>query len=525
MTRLRSLGLRTRLAIALVAVAALAIGLATLLSHRGLHPGLRDAAEAHLERSAGQVAAEAVDLYARDGGWTPAELHSLQHLALLNHLTIGIRRPDGTELELSATEDLVETEAAPSGFTTTRQVTEGGVPVATITVRPLTSASLIAEESALEGSLNRPHLAAGAISAAAALVLAFVLAQMLARPLRRIRDGADRIAAGDLDTRIEASGGAELAAVSNALNGLARTLQREEELRKESVANVAHEFRTPVSGLLSRIEAAQDGVLEDEDANLAAMHGEALRLARLIDDLSQLAEAQRPDLLLRKTEVDLAEVAMRIADAFRPQFEEKGIALTLDAEPARLAGDADRLGQVLSNLLSNALRYTPRGGFVEIRVRATGATVTLEVRDTGIGIAPDDRERIFDRFWRAEKSRSRATGGAGIGLAIVRELVLAHGGTVEVISALGVGSRFKVTLPIRLPRRAPGRPGATALPPGPVAPRFTESSQGVRRIASRNEERRDNGLIRQAPSSGDVTPDDRRAPAILESTPEEPVTP
>jgi len=468
MKRIQSLGLRARLAIALVALAALAVGLATLLSHRGIHPRLQDAADARLERSAQQVAAEAEDLYTRDGEWTPVELHSIQHLALLNHLTISIREADGTQLELSETEDLEASNTpASSAFTVSRPVTQDGTPVATVTVRPLATASLTPEETALEGSLNRLHLAAGAISAAAALVLAFVIAQMLARPLRRIRDGANRIAAGDLDTRVEPTGGPELAAVSDALNRLARTLQREEELRKENVANVAHEFRTPVSGLLSRIEAAQDGVLEDEEENLAAMHTEALRLTRLLDDLSQLAEAQRPDVALRKQEVDLAEVAMRIVDALRPQFEEKGVELSVDTEPAAMTGDADRLGQVVSNLLSNALRYTDRGGFVEVGVHVTGSVVSLEVRDTGIGIAPADQERIFDRFWRAEKSRSRSTGGAGIGLAIVRELVLAHDGTVQVTSAVGVGSRFTVTFPARRPvsppRRTVTRPDTSAL--------------------------------------------------------------
>lgn len=461
------LGLRARLAIALVALAALAVGLATLLSHRGIHPRFQDAADARLERSAQQVATDAEDLFARDGGWTPSELHSLQHLALLNHLTVSIQESDGTQLQLSGPDDLATLDTAASdAFTVSRPVKQGGVTVATITVRPLATASLTPEETALEGSLNRLHLAAGAVSAAAALVLAFVMAQMLARPLRRIRDGANRIAAGDLDTRVELTGGPELAAVGDALNRLAGTLQREEELRKENIANVAHEFRTPVSGLLSRIEAAQDGILEDEEANLSAMHAEALRLTRLLDDLSQLAEAQRPDVLLRKHEVDLAEVAMRIVDAFRPQFEAKGVELTVDTEPATMLGDADRLGQVLSNLLSNALRYTEPGGFVEVGVRTNGATASLDVRDTGIGIARADQDRIFDRFWRAEKSRSRSTGGAGIGLAIVRELVLAHEGTVQVISAVGVGSRFTVSFPAQRPappRRTIIRPDRAAL--------------------------------------------------------------
>lgn len=443
----RSFSLRVRLAIAFVALAVFAVGLATLLSHQGVNPRLQEAAEARLGRSASQVVNEAQALYDRGGGWSQSELQTLEHLALANHLQVEIVEPGGTPLVLGDSAGVSELPAPDRDPIVSQTIVENGRDVATVVVTPRGGNPLTAEEGELESSLNRLHLIAGGIAAAAAVVLALLLAQTLLRPLQRIRKGADEIAAGNLSARVAPTGATELAGVATALNRLAETLEHEEELRRESVANVAHEFRTPVSGVLSRIEAAQDGVLEDEDENLAAMHAEAMRLKHLLDDLSQLAEAQRPDLLLRKLPVDLAEIVRTSVDAIAPQFAEKAIELHLDLEPTVLAGDPVRLGQIVGNLLSNAFRYTEPDGFVEVRVRRIGDSVRLEVRDTGIGIHPDDHGRIFERFWRAEKSRSRATGGAGIGLSIVRELVRAHNGEVEVRSAPGKGSLFRVTLP------------------------------------------------------------------------------
>ena len=292
------------------------------------------------------------------------------------------------------------------------------------------------------------HLVAGVVSAAIAVLVALYLAVTLSRPLRRIRAGADAMSAGDLDARVPESGDDEIAAVADALNRLAETLQQEEGLRKESVADLAHELRTPVQGILARVEAAQDGVLDDEKANLSAMHDEALRLARLLDDLSALAEAERPGLLLDAGPVDLAAIAGAQTAAFSGAFADKGIALSSDLQPAIVDGEPGRLEQIVVNLLSNALRYTDAGGSVHVAVREDGEDALLEVTDTGIGIAPEDLPRVFARFWRGEKSRSRDTGGAGIGLAIVRELVLAHGGAVTVESTPGEGSVFRVSLPM-----------------------------------------------------------------------------
>ncbi len=437
-------GLRVRLALAFVGVAVLAVGLATLLSNRGLHPRVSEAAQSRLERSAEHMAEVAAAVYRDEGGWSAEARHTLTHLAQLN----------GVRLRLTGV------LPAPSA---TAAVLVDGREVGRVAVAPESGTLLTQEEEHLQTSLDRLHLVAGTASVVAALLLAFLLAETLSRPLRRIRDAAQRIEEGDLTARLELGGDSEMRAVGHALNRLAETLEHEEEIRKASVADLAHELRTPVSALLSRIEAAQDGVLEDEAANLASMHAETLRLARLLDDLERLADAERPGLLVEKRVVDLADVGRREADAFAQRFAAKEVGFSTELEPVPVRGDADRLGQVVSNLLSNALRYTEPGGRVDLSVRREGRSAVLEVVDTGVGIVPEDLGHVFTRFWRGEKSRSRATGGAGIGLAIVHELVRAHDGRIDVESRPGAGSTFRVSLPL-LDTRGLHENGRTASP-------------------------------------------------------------
>lgn len=436
-------GLRARLAIALVGVAVLAVGLATLLANRGLHPRVAGAAEARIQRSAEHMAGVAASVYGENGGWTPGGVETLEHLADLNRLALRVLGPGGVRIAAGHPHPALDN----AEISASAPVVVGNRTVGTVLVAPLSGKLLTPEEEHLQASLDRLHLIAGAASVAAALLVAFLLAQTLSGPLRRIRLTAQRIEQGELGARVDLGGDAEVRAVGHALNRLADTLQHEEELRKESVADLAHELRTPVSGLLSRIEAAQDGVLSDAAANLEAMHAEALRLTRLLDDLARLAEAERPGLLLEKRHVDLADVAREELERFRLRFAEKGIEVEGSFARAPVNGDPKRLGQVAANLLSNALRYTEPGGRVRVRVETERGSALLEVVDTGIGIAPDDLKHIFKRFWRGEKSRSRATGGTGIGLAIVQELVRAHDGRIDVESAPGRGSAFRVFVP------------------------------------------------------------------------------
>ena len=434
MSRLRALGLRARLAFALVAVAALAIGIATILGDLGLEPRLEDSAHARLARAADHFAEVSAVVYAEAGSWERAR-PTLRHLAALDDLQAQVA-VDGRIVVI--TDPLGEVRAqAP--------IRLGGRVLGTATISPTSGTLLTQEERDLRRSLDRLHLVSGSAAIAVALVIAFLLAQTLTQPLRRLLQTAERMERGEVDVRVAPGGVAELDALGRALNRLAETLEHEEEIRKANAADLGHELRTPVNALLSRLEAAQDGVLTGPD-NLEAMHAETLRLTRLLDDLARLADAERPGLLLDKRDVDLAAVAARVRDSFAPRFEDSGVALVLDSAPVVVLGDEARLEQIATNLVANAWRYTDSGE-VRLRVAREGDDAVLEVADTGVGIAPGDLRHIFTRFWRGDRSRSRATGGAGIGLAIVRELVRAHDGRIDVDSTPGVGTTFRVILP------------------------------------------------------------------------------
>jgi two-component system sensor histidine kinase BaeS len=437
------LGLRARLAIALIGIAVLTVDLSMLFSTIGLNGRVAAAARERLTGQALHIADAAAGVYSSAGAkWTGVALSTLGHVAAAGGIRI----------------QLVDTAGKPMGTADPRlaagvphasaEVMVNGHVVGHLTITPLNGQLLTPEEIHLKHSLDVLHLYAGVASGVVALCLAFFLAGTLSAPLRRIRAGAERLSRGELATRVALGGDDEIRAVGLALNRLAETLQQEEALRKESVADLAHELRTPVTGILSRIEAAQDGVMVDAVANLDAMHDEATRLVRLLDDLRNLTDAERPGLLVEKRPLDLAVLAARQVELAGPAFAEKGVGLRGDLVRAFVDGDAARLAQVVANLLSNALRYTPSSGSVTVVVGTSDGSALLEVADTGIGIAAEDLPHIFTRFWRGDRSRSRETGGAGIGLAIVSELVLAHDGTVAVESVLGKGSRFVVRLPL-----------------------------------------------------------------------------
>ena len=450
---LARLSLRARLAAALVAVAVLTLGIATLLANRGLDPLVADAARARLERSAQHVAEVAQTVYQENGGWSQAARGTLEHLAEVDGLRIAVRS-DGVTFG----SDLTGAETA------TADLKVGRGEVGTVEVAQVGNGLLTPEEAHLRHSLDKLHLVAGAISVAAALVLAILLAETLSRPLRRIRRAAERIGEGDLKTRVEPVGAQETRSVAQALNRLAETLGYEEEVRKQTVADLGHELRTPVNGLLTRIEAAQDGLLDGSE-NLAAMHDEALRLTHLLDDLARLADAEQPGMLIDKVPLDIGSVARSAGEAFAPRFADAGVDFTFEAGPGSVwvEGDAGRLEQIISNLLSNALRYTRPGGSVVLRARRADDSAILEVADTGLGIPPEDLRHIFTRFWRGDPSRSPASGGTGIGLAIVRELVRAHDGRIDVESTVGEGSTFRVVLQAIEPVTSQPR----SMPPGP----------------------------------------------------------
>jgi two-component system sensor histidine kinase BaeS len=293
--------------------------------------------------------------------------------------------------------------------------------------------------------------AAVAASVAGALALSWIVSARVVRPVRELAGAAQRIAHGARTARVPASGADELAQLAGAFNEMAASLEQAEQIRSQLLADVAHELRTPLATVESYVEALADGVLATDDENWGVIRAETSRLNRLVDDLQKVSRAQAHQLDLHPTPTPPGELLQDSVKAAQPGYAAKRVRLELQIEPQLpdLDADRERLAEVLANLLTNALRHTPTGGTVHVSARRHGALIEIAVADTGEGIAVEHLERVFERFYRVDPARSRASGGTGIGLAIVRAIVEAHGGTATAVSqGIGHGTTLTIRLPI-----------------------------------------------------------------------------
>jgi two-component system sensor histidine kinase BaeS len=296
-------------------------------------------------------------------------------------------------------------------------------------------------------SVTTVVLAAAVVAGIASIVLAIVMARMLARPLAEVSGAARRIAEGDYAARVPRDGPEELAGLADSFNQMAASLERQEAMRRDFIANAAHELRTPLTNLQGYLEALRDGVITADRATYESLWDEAERLVRLSHSLDSLAEGDAATARPPLEELDLAAAIRAALDLAQPTLERAELHLDVDV-PERLPAhaDPDALAQILGNLISNAARYTPAGGTVTVRAEQGAMDRRVSISNTGDGIPPADLERVFERFYRVEKSRDRALGGAGIGLAIVKQLVEAGGGRVGAESSDGQ-TRFWFSLP------------------------------------------------------------------------------
>ncbi|WP_328449877.1 sensor histidine kinase [Amycolatopsis sp. NBC_00438] len=277
---------------------------------------------------------------------------------------------------------------------------------------------------------------------ALAVAITVLVSTRLSRPLRALTEAAEQDRPAPVKSRDE------VGYLATAFNDLTARRERIEEQRKAMVSDIAHELRNPLNVIRGRLEAAEDGHLPFDQALSTSLLEETVLLQHIVEDLQDLAAADAGHLRLYPETVDAAELAGQVAAAHADRAAAAGVTLSVEAAgEARLTADPVRLRQVTGNLVGNAIRHTPAGGRVTIHVSSTVDEVVLAVADTGTGIAPEHLPHVFDRFWRAEKSRSRQTGGSGLGLAIVRHLVQAHGGTIAVESEVDSGSTFTVRLP------------------------------------------------------------------------------
>lgn len=420
-----------------VAVVGLFAGLMYLVTRSDINSLTASGAQ-HVEHTLTGAAARA---HRSTGGWTPAAVRPVVALA----------RAAGTRVQvLDARGRVVAAGGAAMhgqrGTTELLPVADQGRSVGTLVLTFPQGATPAAVDQ-LRQRLVVAGVGVGLLAVVLGVVVALVVARRLTRPMGRLTAAVHSVNEGHTEVRVgDLSSSAELQELGAGFDAMAVTLDRQDRLRKTLVADVAHELRTPLSVLQASCEAMVDGVAAPSRELATSMLHQVHRLGQRIADLDALTSAESAGLRLVRTPVDLDEVVLEVAGTMRPRFEERGVTLTTSLAPATVLGDRDRLQQVMTNLLANAVKFTPAGGSVHVRVRHDTSMAEVLVSDTGIGIEPDELAHVFDRFWRG--SASAGTPGSGVGLAIVSELVRAHRGTVRARSRPGQGTDVVVRLPL-----------------------------------------------------------------------------
>jgi two-component system sensor histidine kinase BaeS len=308
--------------------------------------------------------------------------------------------------------------------------------------------------SAADLEFQEQQMKASWVIGALAVLLAAGVAVWLARtflaPTRRLAQATHRLAAGDYATRVPVSSADELGRLAEDFNRLASTLERNEQMRRNFMADVSHELRTPLAVMRGELEAMEDGLQPLNRQSLQSLRAEVATLTKLVGDIYELSLADVGALTYRLTDVDAAEVLERVLAGYRERLAARGIAVGLDVPVTTgtgIQGDPERLTQLFNNILENSVRYTQENGRVQLRCETVGPNLRIEVHDSGPGVPAELLPRLFERFYRMESSRNRATGGAGLGLAICRSIVQAHGGTIQALASDLGGLCLRIELP------------------------------------------------------------------------------
>jgi signal transduction histidine kinase len=439
---------RWRMFLAFLLVIAVAMGTVAFFVSRSANGEIERFEERNEEFRSERMLAVLMDHWTQANGWSDVE-PLIEQFGQLYGRRLVLIDPQGKVIATSdsrvlaappdvqhwATSTLVGTDDAPLGTLFLAPEPEGGSSAASV--------------SDLSGSINWYLVWGGLVAVAAAAVVTFFMSRRILAPVEGLAAAARRVARGDLSPRVDARSRDEFGELGRTFNVMASNLARDEELRRNLVADVAHELRTPLSNIRGYVEALRDGVLKPDAPALDSIHEETLLLDRVVQDLQDLALAEAGQLTLIKRPLDLREIVRSGVVAVQPSAEAKEVVLRaeLPQEPAMADADPERIGQVLRNLLANAITHTPQGGEVTVALERRDDSLRVDVTDTGPGIPPEDLPFVFERFYRVDKSRSRATGGVGLGLTIAKRLVELHGGSIEVQSEVGKGSRFSFTMP------------------------------------------------------------------------------
>jgi two-component system sensor histidine kinase BaeS len=332
----------------------------------------------------------------------------------------------------------------PLGQARSLPISVDGAQVGTVTMR-LPAPGLQPHDIAFRNGVNQMLVVSGLLAGIVALALGVILSRRASVPVRQLTAAANAWARGNRRRRVDYSSDDEYGAMAASFNAMADSLEDQEQLRRAFAANIAHELRTPLMVLRSQVEAMQDGVMERSDSSLESLHEEVLGLSRLVADLEVLASAAAAKFGLDKRLIELRELVVVAVDEFKLLYPDRTIKADLPKSQVMVEADPGRIQQILGNLLSNALKFTPKGGQVGVNLTISEAHANLEITDSGPGIPEEELESVFDHFFRGRRAKA---GGSGIGLTVVRELVSAHGGSVHAVRHEGAGAVFRVSLPL-----------------------------------------------------------------------------
>jgi len=457
--------LRSKLSLSIALVVLLTVALISFLSNYLIRDQFKDYVTNQQQKTARQIVESiSVQYDAAAESWNTDFIHTIGMYALYDGYIVKVYDKDGKSLWDAETCDMdlcvrvmddisyrmmTEYPLINGKFTTaTYTLRQGMREIGTVSIGYYGPFFLSEEDFHFLDSLNRILIGIGVFSLLISAITGIFLAKHLSRPILKTVEMTRDIADGKYSARIrENTGTKEVDQLIGSINHLAQSLEKQEALRRQLTADVAHELRTPLTTVQTHMEAMLEGIWEPTPERLESCYDEMNRLGNLVSDLENLAKVESENLKLNKSRISLREMTEKVLVNYEKEMKDRNLSVEVAGNCSDISADRDRIGQVLVNLISNAVKYTPDGGEIQITLSDTEDSVVFNIRDSGIGIPEEEIPYIFERFYRADKSRNRNTGGSGIGLAIVKSVVSAHGGTVEVESRLNEGSNFIVKLP------------------------------------------------------------------------------
>ena len=451
-----------RMALAFAAIAAMtalvAIGVLSFVWNQHFQTYTRE----NMESTATSTAERIAESYASVGGWAP-ETTAMAAYVSITYPGIGVSVADEygiirydsmlTQTDRSqSSSNAQQYSLAPidSSQVASAPIEVNGKTVGTVRVWVYGSETMLRQtDREFRDNSYQAMFFASILAIVLASCIGFIFARNLVSPINRMTRTAQAIKDGDLSARTGLTGDDEIARLGETFDEMADSVEKDRELERRLTTDVAHELRTPLMAIQSTVEAMVDGVLEADEERLETIDVEVQRLSRLVNAILKLSRLENRSTPLKEEEIDVGDIVEGIVATHEAFVTDSGLTLEHNIEPdVKILGDADMIRQATANLISNAVRYTPEGGTITVSVRRGEIMASICVEDTGIGLTPEEAKMVFSRFWRADSGRTRESGGLGIGLSVVKEIVDRHHGWVKVEGQPNVGARFTIYIPL-----------------------------------------------------------------------------